>query len=248
MTPTKTWDRLPRSVQQEIIDKRLRFFVIDASKVARDTGLGGRINTVLQTCFFAISGVLPRDEAVQRIKHMIEKTYGEKGGDVVAKNFNAVDQTLAHLQRGRRAEIGEQRFRAAADRVAGGAGLSCRISPPRSWPAAAMRLPVSAMPVDGTFPLGTAAWEKRNIADEVPVWETDLCIQCGQCSIACPHSVIRARFYDEVEARRSDGARAADLQVGAGQCARLSGQPLHPAILRRGLHRLRHLRRGLPRP
>jgi pyruvate-ferredoxin/flavodoxin oxidoreductase len=192
----KAWDHLPRSVQQQIIDKRLRFFVIDASRVARDTGLGGRINTVLQTCFFAISGVMPRDEAVQRIKHMIEKSYGGKGGEVVAKNFRAVDQTLAHLSDVAVPESASSAFErppivslAAPDFV-------------QKFTAAIMAghgdaLPVSAMPVDGTFPLGTAAWEKRNIADEVPIWKTDLCIQCGQCSIACPHSVIRARFYDK---------------------------------------------------
>ncbi|ACK51898.1 pyruvate flavodoxin/ferredoxin oxidoreductase domain protein [Methylocella silvestris BL2] len=192
----KAWDRLPRSVQQEIIDKRLRFFVIDASKVARDTGLGGRINTVLQTCFFAISGVLPRDEAVQRIKHMIEESYGEKGGDVVAKNFEAVDHTLAHLS--------EVAVPTSASSAFERPPIVSASAPAfvQNFTAAVMAgrgdaLPVSAMPIDGTFPLGTAAWEKRNIADEVPIWETDLCIQCGQCSIACPHSVIRARFYDE---------------------------------------------------
>ena len=194
----KAWDRLPRPVQQDIIDKRLRFFIIDASKVARDTGLGGRINTVLQTCFFAISGVLPHDDAVQRIKHMIEKTYGGKGGDVVARNFKAVDHTLAHLS-----EV-------AVPKSASSALERPPIVSPaapafvQNFTAAIMAgrgdaLPVSAMPIDGTFPLGTAAWEKRNIADEVPVWETELCIQCGQCSIACPHSVIRARFYDEAK-------------------------------------------------
>ncbi len=192
----KAWDRLPRSVQQQIIDKRLRLFVIDASEVARETGLGGRVNTVLQSCFFAISGVLPRDEAVQRIKHMIEKSYGGKGGDVVARNFRAVDQTLAHLS--------EVAIPTSASSAFERPPIVSAAAPDfvQKFTAAIMAghgdaLPVSAMPVDGTFPLGTAAWEKRNIADEVPIWKTDLCIQCGQCSIACPHSVIRARFYDE---------------------------------------------------
>lgn len=194
----KAWDRLPRSIQQDIIDKRLRFFIIDASKVARDTGLGGRINTVLQTCFFAISGVLPHDEAVQRIKHMIEKTYGGKGGDVVARNFKAVDHTLAHLS--------EVAIPKSASSALERPPIVSPAAPAfvQNFTAAIMAgrgdaLPVSAMPVDGTFPLGTAAWEKRNIADEVPIWDTELCIQCGQCSIACPHSVIRARFYDEAK-------------------------------------------------
>jgi pyruvate-ferredoxin/flavodoxin oxidoreductase len=191
----EAWDHVPRPVQQAILDKGLRLFVIDASKVARETGLGGRINTVLQTCFFAISGVLPREEAILRIKHMIEKSYGRKGASVVAKNNAAVDHTLAHLH-----EVTTPK-----------AVTSTRELPPIVSPLApdfvqkftaeimAGRgddLPVSAMPVDGTFPTGTAAWEKRNIADEVPVWETDLCIQCGQCAIVCPHSVIRARFYE----------------------------------------------------
>ena len=196
--PEKTWDHLPRSVQQGILDKRLRLFVIDASQVASAAGLGGRINTVLQTCFFAISGVLPRDEAVQRIKDMIGETYGPKGADVVDKNIAAVDDTLAHLS-----EVAlPKTVTSAFDRPP-------TVSPEapdfvRRFTAEIMAgrgdaLPVSAMPVDGTFPSGTSAWEKRNIADEVPVWDSDLCIQCGQCAIACPHSVIRARFYDVAE-------------------------------------------------
>jgi pyruvate-ferredoxin/flavodoxin oxidoreductase len=199
--PEQTWDHLPRSVQQEIIDKHLRLFVIDASRVARDTGLGGRINTVLQTCFFAISGVLARDQAVQRIKHMIERTYGRKGDELVARNFAAVDQTLAHLREVQVPREASSDFERTPIVSPAAPEFVQRVT------AAIMAgrgdaLPVSAMPVDGTFPLGTAAWEKRNIADEVPIWESDLCIQCGQCALACPHSVIRARFYD--------GARLAD--------------------------------------
>jgi pyruvate-ferredoxin/flavodoxin oxidoreductase len=193
--PEKTWDHLPRSVQQEIIDKRLHLFVIDASRVARDTGLGTKINTVLQTCFFAISGVLPRDEAVQRIKHMIEKTYGKKGDSVVAQNFTAVDHTLAHLREVTIPKAATSDFERPPIVSPSAPEFVQRVT------AAIMagrgdELPVSAIPVDGTFPLGTAAWEKRNISDEVPIWETDTCIQCGQCALACPHSVIRAKFYD----------------------------------------------------
>jgi pyruvate-ferredoxin/flavodoxin oxidoreductase len=193
--PDKTWDHLPRSVQQEIIDKRLHLFVIDASRVARDTGLGTKINTVLQTCFFAISGVLPREEAVQRIKHMIEKTYGKKGDSVVAQNFTAVDHTLAHLREVTIPQAATSDFERPPIVSPSAPEFVQRVT------AAIMAgrgddLPVSAMPVDGTFPLGTAAWEKRNISDEVPIWETDSCIQCGQCALACPHSVIRAKFYD----------------------------------------------------
>jgi pyruvate-ferredoxin/flavodoxin oxidoreductase len=202
----EAWDRLPLPVQQAIIDKGLRLFVIDASKVARDSGLGGRINTVLQTCFFAISGVLPHDEAVSRIKQMIEKSYSGKGASVVAQNFAAVDHTLALLS--------EVKIPATATSVVERPPIVSPAAPDfvQKFTAEIMAgrgddLPVSAMPVDGTFPSGTAAWEKRNIADEVPVWETDICIQCGQCAIACPHSVIRARFY--AAARLADAAAPA---------------------------------------
>ena len=193
--PTEAWDHLPLKIQQEIIAKHLRLFVIDASLVAVKAGLGGRINTVLQTCFFAISGVLPRNEAVQHIKDMIHKSYDRKGADVVAQNIAAVDHTLAHL-----AEVPIPQ--AATSKIAIPPTVSPKAPPfVQHFTAEIMAgrgdaLPVSALPVDGTFPSGTTAWEKRNISDEVPVWETDLCIQCGQCALACPHSVIRARFYD----------------------------------------------------
>ena len=202
--PEAVWDRLPRSLQRQILDKRLRFFVIDASRVAHDAGLGGRINTVLQTCFFAISGVLPRDAAIARIKQSIEKTYGIKGADVVRRNFAAVDQALAHLF-----EV----------EVPGAA--SSPFDRPPIVPAQAPRfvhevtapmmlgrgdaLRVSQLPADGTWPSGTGAFEKRNISDTVAVWEADLCIQCGQCGFACPHSVIRTRYYHE---QALDGAPA----------------------------------------
>ncbi len=194
--PDDVWDQLPRSVQSEIVAKRLRFFVIDASKVARDVGLGARTNTVLQTCFFAISGVLPRAAAIAHIKAAIRKSYGRKGEAVVAKNFAAVDGTLERL------------FEVAVP----GAVTARRDRPPVvpatapdfvrrvTAPMLAGRgddLPVSLIPADGTFPSGTSAYEKRNIAAEVPVWREDLCIQCGQCSFVCPHSVIRSRYYHE---------------------------------------------------
>jgi pyruvate-ferredoxin/flavodoxin oxidoreductase len=196
--PDAVWDRLPRSLQTQILDKKLCFFVIDASKVARDTGLGGRINTVLQTCFFAIAGVLPREESIRRIKGSIEKTYGGKGADVVRRNFEAVDQTLAHL------------FEVTVPAVATSAFDRPPIVPAHApafvheVTAKMMRglgsgddIRVSQLPVDGTWPSGTAAFEKRNISDTVAIWEADLCIQCGQCSFACPHSVIRAKYYHE---------------------------------------------------
>ena len=194
--PDDVWDQLPRSLQSEIVAKRLRFFVIDASKVARDVGLGARTNTVLQTCFFAISGVLRRAAAIAHIKAAIRKSYGRKGDAVVAKNFAAVDGTLERL------------FEVAVP-----AAVTARRDRPAVVPATAPDfvrrvtapmlagrgddLPVSLIPADGTFPSGTSAYEKRNIAAEVPEWREDLCIQCGQCSFVCPHSVIRSRYYHE---------------------------------------------------
>ena len=194
--PDAVWDHLPRTVQQEIIDKKLKFYVIDGYEVAKQTGMGQRINTIMQTCFFAISGVLPREEAIAAIKHTIQKTYGRRGESVVQKNFAAVDAALSHLH---------------PVTVPGKITALFDIRPP--VPAAAPEfvqkvtakiiagegddLPVSAMPVDGTFPSATAQWEKRNIALEIPVWDEELCIQCGKCILVCPHSVIRAKVYDE---------------------------------------------------
>ncbi len=194
--PDVVWNHVSRSMQAQILARKLRFFVIDASKVARDLGLGGRINSVLQTCFFALSRVLPRDEAIKRIKKSIEKTYGSKGADVVRKNFEAVDRTLANLVE-----------------VAVPAESTSTFDQPPIVPASAPQfvrevsaqimlgrgddIRVGQMPVDGTFPSGTAAFEKRNISDVVAAWEPNECIQCGQCGFACPHSVIRAKYYNE---------------------------------------------------
>jgi len=209
--PDEVWDELPRTMQQDIIDKRLRFFVIDATTAAAEVGLKNRTNTILQTCFFAISGVLPRADAIAAIKHSIEKTYGRKGRRVVEQNFAAVDGALARLH-----EV-------AVPAVATGT-LDRSPAVPDTAPGFVRRvtakmmeglgddIPVSAMPVDGTFPSGTAAFEKRNIADEVPVWLSDLCIQCGQCSFVCPHSVIRAKYYDHSKlAGAPDGFRHAPV-------------------------------------
>ena len=190
------WDRLPRSVQEPIIEKKLRFYVIDASKVARDVGLGSHTNTILQTCFFAISGVLPRDEAIHQIKESIRKSYSKKGDDVVALNYAAVDGTLANLF--------EVSVPAAATSTFDRPPLVPAAAPAfvQQFTAKMMagrgdEIPVSFMPIDGTFPSGTAAFEKRNVGDFVPVWEPDSCIQCGQCGFVCPHSVIRAKYYNE---------------------------------------------------
>ncbi|HET6440012.1 MAG TPA: pyruvate:ferredoxin (flavodoxin) oxidoreductase [Anaeromyxobacter sp.] len=189
----QVWDRLPREVQQQIVDKKLRFFVIDAYKVARDNGMGVRINTVMQTCFFAISGVLPRDEAIAHIKKAIQKTYGRKGPEVVEKNFQAVDATLAHLHEVK-----------VPGKVTGQPRTSTvpEAAPDFVKKVTAMMLankgdllPVSAFPVDGTWPTGTTKWEKRAIALDIPAWETGPCIQCNKCAIICPHSAIRTKYY-----------------------------------------------------
>ena len=189
------WDQLPRSAQQHIVKKGLRLFVIDATGVAQGLGLGPRVNTILQTCFFAISGVLPREEGVQRIRHSIEKSYGEKGRAVVEKNFAAVDATVKHLQ-----EVSVPKNVTSK--------IEMRVFVPADAPDQIKRImalqfagrgdeiPVSALPVDGAYTGGTTQYEKRNMAFSVPVWKADLCIQCGQCSIVCPHSVIRAKAYD----------------------------------------------------
>ena len=198
----EVWDRLPVPVQQTFIDKKLRLFVIDASAVAREVGLGSRTNTVLQTCFFAISGVLPREKAIGHIKEAIRKTYEHKGQSVIDKNFAAVDATLARLN--------EVPVPASVTSkidmsllVPTDAPDFVRTVTARIFAGLGDKVPVSAIPADGTFPSGTAAFEKRNVSDSVPVWREDLCVQCGQCSFVCPHSVIRAKYYNE---KRLEGA------------------------------------------
>jgi pyruvate-ferredoxin/flavodoxin oxidoreductase len=192
----EVWDQLPRSVQQQIIDKQLRFFVIDASHVARELGLGARTNTILQTCFFAISGVLPREDAIRHIKEAIRKTYASKGEIVIRKNFAAVDGALAHLH-----EVSVSPTASSCVEpspvVPDDAPEFVRQFTARIMTGLGDEIPVSMVPADGTFPSGTAAFEKRNIADLVPVWQPEICVQCGLCSYVCPHSVIRARYYHE---------------------------------------------------
>ncbi len=193
--PDEVWDHLPRTVQQQIIDKQLKFYVIDAYAVAKETGMGSRINTVMQTCFFAVSGVLPRDEAIAAIKRSIEKTYGKRGEAVVAKNFAAVDATLARLYQvkvpGKVTSTFDMRPAVPADAPEFVQKVTAKMIA-----GSGDDLPVSALPVDGTYPVGTTQWEKRNIALEIPVWEEELCIQCGKCVLVCPHAVVRAKVYD----------------------------------------------------
>jgi pyruvate-ferredoxin/flavodoxin oxidoreductase len=198
----EVWKKLPRSMQQRIIDLRLRFFVIDASRTALDVGLRGRTNTILQTCFFAISGVLPRERAIAHIKQAIEHTYRGKGADVVRRNFEAVDATLVRLFEVSVPAAATTMWERPAIVPSNAPEFVRRVTAPM-LEGLGDDIPVSLMPIDGTFPVGTSAWEKRNIAETVPVWEPGLCIQCGRCSFVCPHAVIRAKYYDET---RLDGA------------------------------------------
>ena len=190
----EVWDKLPRSTQEEMLRKKIEFYVIDGYKVAREAGMGSRINTIMQTCFFAISGVLPREEAIAQIKKSIQKTYGKRGEAVVQKNFAAVDHALSHLEKVELPSAASSTFDLTGafsskapkfvhdvlGKIAEGKGDL---------------LPVSAIPAGGAFPSGTAQWEKRNIAQFIPVWDKDLCIQCGKCVMVCPHAVIRAKIY-----------------------------------------------------
>jgi pyruvate-ferredoxin/flavodoxin oxidoreductase len=194
--PDSVWDTLPRRMQRQAIDRGIRIFVIDAYAVAERAGMGKRINTVMQTCFFAISGILPRDDALAAIKAAVEKSYGRKGRHIVDLNFQAIDESLAALH-----EIDVPKE------------VSSRVERPLPVPPGAPEfvqkvtgeiiagrgdsLPVSSLPVDGTFPLGTAAYEKRNLALELPVWEAELCTQCGKCPLVCPHGVIRSKVFPE---------------------------------------------------
>lgn len=194
-SPDEVWDKLPRKVQEELIEKQAKFFVIDAYKVARENGMTGRINSVMQTCFFAISGALPREEAIAAIKDSIKKTYKKKGEEVVAKNIAAVDDALAHLHKVKipakaTSEI-EMRSPVTPDapdfvvdvlgKIILGEGDA---------------LPVSCFPMDGTYPVGTAQYEKRNLAKEIPSWDSSLCVQCGKCAMICPHAAIRVKVYE----------------------------------------------------
>ena len=189
------WQHIPRQVQETIIKKKLRFFVIDGYTVARAAGMGTRINTIMQTCFFAISGVLPREEAITAIKKAIQDTYGKRGEAVVQKNFAAVDQALAHLHEVKVSDQVTSTFD-MLPAVPARAPEFVREVLGTIITGNGDALPVSALPIDGTFPTGTALWEKRNIAKEIPVWDVDLCIQCGKCVLVCPHAVIRAKVYD----------------------------------------------------
>ncbi|HLP91059.1 MAG TPA: pyruvate:ferredoxin (flavodoxin) oxidoreductase [Nostocaceae cyanobacterium] len=193
----EVWQYLPPSVQTEIIEKNLKFYVINAYQVAREAGMGGHINTVMQVCFFALSGVLPREAAIEEIKKSIRKSYGKKGEEIVQRNIQAVDATLDNLFVVKPGNIGEQLAQKTA--IPDAAPAFVRDVLGKMIARQGDTLPVSALPVDGTYPTGTAKWEKRNIAQEIPVWDTDVCIQCGKCVMVCPHSVIRSKVYEPQE-------------------------------------------------
>jgi pyruvate-ferredoxin/flavodoxin oxidoreductase len=193
--PDEVWDHLPQDVQRQLIDKELRFFIVDGDKVAQDVGLGRRINTILQACFFAISGVLPREEAIAEIKNAIKKTYSKRGEEIVRKNFAAVDRAIDYLHEvsipikvTSSIDMVPPVPDAAPDFVKNVLG--------RIIAREGDDLPVSALPNDGTYPTGTTQWEKRNLALEMPVWEPDICIQCGKCVFVCPHATIRAKVVE----------------------------------------------------
>ena len=227
----EVWDNLPLKIQEQIIEKDLKVYSIDALKVAKETGMGVRINTIMQTCFFAISGVLPKDEAIKNIKAYIKKTYGKKGDEIVNKNYKAVDETLSNLHRLEIPKTATSTIKqdttmpdAAPDFVKNVTGQIIA--------GYGDDLPVSAFSVDGTWPTGTTQWEKRNIASEVPVWNQDICIQCNKCAFVCPHGVIRPKVYYEdllekaPKTFKSTKARGRDwedgevysLQVAAEDC------------------------------
>jgi pyruvate-ferredoxin/flavodoxin oxidoreductase len=210
--PEQVWDRLPITAQRQMIERKIRLFVIDAYKVARDNDMGVRINTIMQTCFFAISGILPRAEAIERIKQAIKKTYGRKGEDVVRKNFEAVDNTLANLHEVKYPSI------VSADHdmtppVPADAPEFVRTVTSTIISKKGDALPVSAMPADGTWPTATTRWEKRNIALEVPIWDPAVCLQCAVCSLVCPHAAIRVKVYDSgILAGAPAGFRSVDAK------------------------------------
>ena len=213
LPPDEVWDALSRPVQEQILAKHVDVYAIDANRIARDVGLAGRTNIVLQTCFFALSGVLPREEAIERIKAAVAKTYGRRGAEVVARNQAAVDRALDGLHR---VDVPEQvtATRGLPPVVPAHAPEFVRTVTAEMLAGRGDDLPVSALPVDGTYPSGTAAFEKRNISELVAVWDSDLCIQCGNCSFVCPHSVIRSTFYDQARLEGApDGFRSAPLEA-----------------------------------
>ncbi len=207
--PDDVWNELPKNVQKQVIDKKLKFYVIDGYTVAKNTGMGARINTIMQTAYFALSGVLPKDEAIEKIRQAIKKTYGARGDAIVQKNFAAVDQSLEHLF--------EVKVPSAVTST-----IEMRPPVPPQAPEFVQKvtaemiagrgdsIPTSLLPADGTYPTGTAQWEKREVSLEAPVWEPDVCIQCGKCALVCPHGVVRGKVISAEDlAKAPEGFRSA---------------------------------------
>ena len=231
--PNEVWDHLPRKIQQQLIDKKIRFFVIDGYKVARETGMGSRINTMMQTGFFALSGVLPRDEAIAAIKDAIQKTYGNAETRWSRKTSQAVEASLAHLHEVPVPAQVTSAFDILAP-VSDRAPEFVRGVLGTMMEGKGDDLPVSALPPDGTFPTNTARWEKRNIAQQIPVWDEELCIQCGKCVLVCPHAVIRSKVYN---ASALAGAPA-DFKSAKPRWREFESMQIHATGGAGGLHRL----------
>ncbi|MDA7746785.1 pyruvate:ferredoxin (flavodoxin) oxidoreductase [Psychromonas sp.] len=193
----EVWKHLPETMQKIIIDKAIQFYVIDGDKVARSVGMGRRINTVMQTCFFALSGVMPKEEAIEKIKAAAKKSYASKGDEVVKRNFSAIDNALANLEK-----VDYSADKVSSERKGDGdlfdkaGGFVSKVTA-EMFRGRGELIPVSMLPDDGTYPTGTSCYEKRSIAQDIPQWNSELCIQCGNCSIVCPHAAIRAKFYHE---------------------------------------------------
>ncbi len=227
----EVWSQLPQQIQQQIIDKQLKFYAINAYKVAREAGMSNRINTVMQVCFFALSGVLPEEEAIAAIKESIRKTYGKKGEQIVEMNLKAVDATLDNLYEVEIDTVGANGHSPLPNLIPDTVPEFVREVLGKAITREGDSIPVSALPCDGTYPTGTSKLEKRNIAQEIPVWDSDVCVQCGKCVMVCPHAVIRSKVYEPEQLEnapasfKSTDAREHDwkdlkftIQVAAEDC------------------------------
>ncbi|HEY2146770.1 MAG TPA: 2-oxoacid:acceptor oxidoreductase family protein, partial [Pirellulales bacterium] len=206
--PNEVWNKLPREVQQQIIAKQLKFYVVDGYSVAQQAGMPGRFNTALQTCFFALAQVLPREQAIEKIKEAIKKTYGKRGESVLQKNWAAVDGALAALHEVAVPEEATSPIRRSPPIATSANGSDSFVERVTAMLVSGKGdlLPVSAMPVDGTFPTDTARFEKRSIAAEIPIWDETICIQCGLCALVCPHAAIRMKSFPAAAAESAPKA------------------------------------------